>query len=85
MVRVYSIANDVIDGSIIAAIISVHTPMNDRSPNPIVPGIAPMLLENATTPIPHPAAPRNNKADTGSPGRARDPVCDHAAAQPPDK
>jgi hypothetical protein len=49
-------------GSIIAAIISVHSPTKATTPRPIVPGIAPIRPRMSMTAIHAPAATRSKHA-----------------------
>ncbi|GGJ19046.1 hypothetical protein GCM10010121_032440 [Streptomyces brasiliensis] len=49
MVRAYSAATSDVAGSIIAAIISVHTARKAGRPKPMVPGIACMPPQRVTT------------------------------------
>ena len=72
MVLAYSVATGVTEGSIIAAIISVHTGTNATRPSPIVPVIPVIPRAKATVAAQAPAAAINTSAASQrpTPGRA---------------
>jgi hypothetical protein len=72
MVLAYSEAAGVTEGSIMAAIISVHTGTNTASPRPIVPVIPAMARASTTVAAHAPAAAISSRPTSrlASPGRA---------------
>ena len=72
MVLAYRVATGVTEGSIIAAIISVHTGTNATRPSPIVPVIPaiPRAMATVATQAPAAAIRRSTVGRRARPGRA---------------
>ena len=74
-VREYSDANGAAEGSIIAAIISAQTAMNEPTPSPMVPGIDPISRASTTTPT-HAAAATASKREASGVSSRRLGACE---------